>query len=471
VACPGADPATLDCDDTDPSVTPDTERWVPPGPFVMGSASDHAGADEGPVSVVQLSGYCLDRFEVSSADFGAWLRAASRTAEGPDLRSLQADGQVEAGRERHPAEGVTWAEASEYCIAQGKVLPTEAQWEKAARGGCEGGDDPAACDAADLRPYPWGADAPTCALANHQTTATGMPKLCVSDTQAVDALAAGAGPYGHQHLSGNVWEFVADPYHPSVYGPGREDPAGPSEGRFHVLRGGSWNTFSTNMRAANRFHDMVMGSAAGMRCARPTTAATPDAVAPLELVTLSGTITSARGTVAGRALYVTVFDQADTDPATGMLAPGRSPMAEVRLTPEGKEKQSFTLQVPKGFTYLLSAALDDGSGAGKDDYISASGSGGFGQADQNPVTADRDVAELTIAMLAPGSGPGGGAALGPPGPPPGGNANMGPPGGMGPQGGQGGRPQAGRPPGQQGQQGQPGKPGQPGPPREQRGKR
>ena len=403
LACPGADPTTLDCDDGDPAITPATERWVRPGPFLMGSQSAHAGRDEQPVHVVRLSGYCLDTTEVRAADFGAWLQGAGRQAEGPDLRSLSKDGVVEAGREDHPAEGVTWEEAQAYCVAQGKALPTEAQWEKAARGGCEAGTDPASCDRADLRPYPWGTAAPTCLLANHQLSTQGFPKLCKSDTVPVTEGAAGAGPYGHRLLAGNAWEYVADTWQPDTYGDGspRIDPAGPSQGTIHVLRGGGWNTFSTNMRAANRFHDLVMGSASGFRCARPTVAPTPDDVAPMLLVQLSGTLTRASGVLSGRALYVSAFDATDADPQTGMLTPGRSPVAEVRLQPNGQASQPFTLQVPWNGTYLVSAALDNGSGAQKDDYVSASGSGGFGNADQNPIEASGAKDGLTITLLVP----------------------------------------------------------------------
>lgn len=406
------------------------ELPVPPGAFLMGSQSDHAGRDEQPVHAVTLSGYCLDETEVRVADFAAWLRAEGKTAQGEDLRSMAADGTVEPGRDDHPAEGVTWAEAHAYCAASGRSLPTEAQFEKASRGGCELGSDPGVCDPNDLRPYPWGAEPPTCDRANHQTTVGGFPKICESDTLPVSSGDGGRGPYGHRHLSGNVWELVADTWHPSVYGEGapRTDPAGPASGEMHVLKGGGWNTFSTNMRAANRFHDLVMGSATGFRCARSAVTPTPDNVDPLALVTLSGTVTSVTGNVKGRALYVTAFDQADTDARTGMLAPGRSPVAEARFVPDGSASLAWSLKVPAGSSYIVSAALDDGSGADKDAYISASGSGGFGPADQNPVRAVGPIDGLTIEMLGPGAGPGGG----PGGPPPAGRPGPPPPGG--PQG-------------------------------------
>lgn len=388
-----------DCDDHNSSVTPKTERYVPTSRFIMGSSSSHAGADESPVHVVHLDGYCVDVTETTVADFTEWLTENQRLPKGKDVRSLViTDGTIaiETGRDAHPAEGVTWAEANDFCVAKGKSLPTEAQWEKAARGGCELGDDPKKCDPSDLRAYPWGNDTPSCELANHQLSASGLPKLCVSDTQTADELPQGIGPYGHVHLAGNIWEYVADVWHPKVYSTEmRNNPTGVKTGDVHVLRGGGWNTFSTNMRAANRFHDLVMGSASGFRCARSFVEQQYDDVEPLKFSTLSGEISSTRP-LTGRALYVSAFDAEDAD-SMGMLIPGRSPVAELRLTPNDQTTQSFDLQLPQG-TYIISAALDSGRGANKDDYVSASGSGGFGHAKQNPVTVAGPVSGVTIDL-------------------------------------------------------------------------
>jgi formylglycine-generating enzyme len=411
--CPWAGADKADCDDGDPAVTPDTERWVAPGPFIMGSDSSHAGSDEDPVHVARLSGYCMDRDETGAAEWADWLQDEGRNAEGGDVRNMK-DGKLEKGRENHPAEGATYSEASEFCEAKGKALPTEAQWEKAARGGCEGGDSPDACDKGDLRPYPWGTEEPTCSRANHQLSSSGMPTLCKSDTLPADALPDGEGPYGHRHLAGNVWEYVSDFWHPEIYGGTRVDPGGPAEGEMHVLRGGGWNTFSTNMRVANRFHDLVMGSATGFRCARPTVPPIPDDVEPLELVALSGTVDgSMLGSLTGRALYISAFDSADAD-SQGMLAPGRSPVSELKLVPGGSAEQSFRIKVPKGGSYILSAALDSGGGAGKEDYVSASGSGGFGHAEGNPISAEKETDGITIS-ISPAPEPGKEMKGGPPG--------------------------------------------------------
>ncbi|MFT5583983.1 MAG: sulfatase modifying factor 1, partial [Cognaticolwellia sp.] len=382
---------------------------VPAGTFLMGSASQQAGADEAPVHPVYISAFCLDKLEASTALVREIL-GSSWAPKGSDARGFE--GGVEAGRGPHPAEGLTWEEAADFCQAREMRLPTEAEWEKAARGGCELGSDPANCDAQDLRAYPWGGVAPDCTRANHATLGMGAPELCLSDSTSVEQ--GGAGPYGHLNLSGNVWEWVADAYHPRVYGTqARRDPSGPSSGETHVMRGGGWNTFSSNMRVANRFSDLVLGSAVGVRCASGETVHQPDLVAPLELVSVSGTLHRDQP-FTGRALYISVFDAQDQ--RGGMLPPGMSPIAELRLQPNGQTSQDFEIQVPSGGEILVFGALDDGSGAQKEGYHAASGSGGMGQT-ESPVLVEGAVSGLEIQVLVrstqgPGSVPGAGPAPG-----------------------------------------------------------
>ena len=377
-SCPAGAVARLDCDDTDPAVTPATERWVRPGPFLMGSVGTESGSDEGPVHVVELSGFCLDLTEATGAAVTEVVTDFTSSAR-PGL----------------PALPLTHAQAEAYCAAKGKILPTEAQWEKAARGGCELGDDPSACDPGDLRAYPWGAAAPSCDRANHAQVSPTGPRPCVGGPVAADAASGGAGPYGHVHLAGNVWEPVSDLWHPNTYGEGtaRTDPAGPKGEGARGIRGGGYDTFTTNMRVSNRMSVLVAGSAIGVRCARSFVEPKHDLVTPLEMVTMSGEVHgSAELPLAGKALYVTAFAVGDAQ--GGQVRPGASPMAEVRLTPNGSRTQGFALEVPATGPVLLFASLD--AGAPKPG-VPASGSGGVGRL-ASSVETTADAEGLVIAL-------------------------------------------------------------------------
>lgn len=325
--------------------------------------------------IVKLDGFCLDRAERSQ--FGSAT----------------------------PAEGLDYAAAFNLCAGLGGRLPTEAEWEKAARGGCELGADPLHCDVEDLSPYPWGAQAPSCARANHQDSTQGQPRLCEGKVLPAGSLA-GAGPYGHVDLAGNLWEWTADYYHPESYGSGSErvNPLGPEAGEVRVLRGGGWNTFSTNMRNANRFTSNLEGSATGVRCAYGPFVGTHDVLAAQTWVQLSGRVQRAQGLLEGPALMVTAFDAQDADPKTGRLAPGRSPVAEIKLVPNGLGSQEFELRLPAG-DYVLMGALDGGRNEQfQGQFTASSGLGAFGQA-PGIVRADSDVSDLVISLNPPPRSP------------------------------------------------------------------
>ena len=367
------------------SACPNGALWVPGGPFLMGSESRHAGRDEGPVHVVRVDGFCLDR--------------AERTLEG----------------QSSPVEGLDFDEAVALCLEAGGRLPTEAEWEKAARGGCELGADPKRCDSEDLRAYPWGAEAPNCGRANHQDSSQGQPRLCEGKALASGSLK-GAGPYGHVDMAGNLWEWTGDVYHTMTYshyfnGAERVNPLGPKPRLLQppartvrVLRGGGWNTFSTNMRTANRFTSNLEGSTTGVRCAYGVLTGNYDAVPEQKWVTLSGKVSRQDGLLEGPALMITAFDAQDADPKTGRLAPGRSPVAEVKMLPNGLSAQDFELLLPAG-KYLLMGALDGGRTLqAQGQFTASSGLGAFGQA-EGIIEALRPVSDLVIALKAPPAPP------------------------------------------------------------------
>jgi formylglycine-generating enzyme required for sulfatase activity len=202
--------------------------YVPAGDFLMGSGEEdgEAAADEKPQRTVYLDAFWMDRTEVTNAQYGRCVEAGAcaalvtprpDTAEQPD----------------YPVQGVAWEQAVNYCEWAGRRLPTEAEWEKAARG-------------KDGRLYPWGNSSPAAHLLNFDFSR--------GDVVDVGAYPEGAGPYGVLDMAGNVWEWVADWYGEDYYAEApAENPPGPEEGTLRVIRGGAWNTAGRAVRAANRF--------------------------------------------------------------------------------------------------------------------------------------------------------------------------------------------------------------------------
>ncbi|MFW6133793.1 MAG: formylglycine-generating enzyme family protein, partial [Planctomycetota bacterium] len=191
--------------------------WVPAGKFIRGSDSDVAGADEGPVRKIHLDGYWVYKYPVTVEQYKAYCKAAGKEFKPPWPQGMRADGDGDTY-----AAIANWYDARAYAEWVGGDLPTEAQWEKAARG-------------TDGRAYPWGEQ--------------WDPDKCVSmentlyefneGFRPVGSHPDGASPYGVMDMAGNVWEWTRDWYRYEYYAEAPdENPTGPPSGANKVLRGG-----------------------------------------------------------------------------------------------------------------------------------------------------------------------------------------------------------------------------------------
>jgi formylglycine-generating enzyme required for sulfatase activity len=224
-----------------------TMMFVPAGPFSMGSDQYN---NEKPIHAVNLSAYYIDRFEVTNA---AYQRCVEAGACAPPKQSNSFTRTAYYGNpefDEFPVIYVDWNMAKTYCEWRGDRLPTEAEWEKAARG-------------ADGRTYPWG-EGIGCDKANYNFN-------CKGDTAKVGSYLAGVSPYGLYDMAGNVLEWVNDWYDGNYYqNSPASNPMGPSSGQYRVLRGGSWGNLGYVVRSAGRRYstpDNIV-NVVGFRCAR-----------------------------------------------------------------------------------------------------------------------------------------------------------------------------------------------------------
>lgn len=201
--------------------------WIPAGHFRMGTPFGEANPDESPQRRIYLDGYWIYKYPVTVAQYRAFCEATDHKM--PNLPD-------ESSGEKHPIFQVNWHDARAYARWAGASLPTEAQWEKAARG-------------VDGRRYPWGNEwKPELNVSMAQTH--GQLRY---GTRPVGSHPRGASPYGVMDMAGQVWEWVADWYGPQSYRTMREsNPSGPDRGEMKVLRGGSLNWDKTYSRNAYR---------------------------------------------------------------------------------------------------------------------------------------------------------------------------------------------------------------------------
>ncbi len=206
--------------------------YVPEGPFSMGSEDGYS--DEKPVHMVNLSAFWVDATEVTN---GMYVLCVEAGVCARPLRQSSNLIDYYYGFEEYadyPVIFISWQDASDYCAWTGRRLPTEAEWEKAARG-------------TDGRTYPWGFALPDETLANFDHN--------LDDVTRVGSYPGGASPYGALDRAGNVAEWPADWYGEQYYSSSPEsNPPGPETGEHRVVRGGSW---TGNDRGVWSFHRSI----------------------------------------------------------------------------------------------------------------------------------------------------------------------------------------------------------------------
>ena len=267
-----------------PAACPEGMLPIPAASFFMGSDEKEVEDAERPAHRVTLHATCIDRTEVTASRYaacvesgrcaGAWdanawpgIAAGERRAFDPLCNAREP-----TRRGEHPANCVTWTQARDFCAAEGARLPTEAEWELAARG-------------TDGRRYPWGDAEPTSKRLNACGAECGawgrkhgqdLPTMFREDdgwpaTAPVGSFSEGASPYGLLDMTGNVWEWVADRFGP-YDGKPSTDPQGPAAGDDRVMRGGAWNGADASwVRPTYRFHasPTLSSHGIGFRCAKP----------------------------------------------------------------------------------------------------------------------------------------------------------------------------------------------------------
>ncbi len=220
-----------------------TQVAVPAGDFIMGTIAGGGDDNERPVHKVTLDAFWIDRTEVTNAQYRAFVEATGHREPGGCETGKPTYG--DEAKANHPVVCVSWDDAQAYCEWAGGRLPTEAEWEKAARG-------------TDERMWPWGTGFDgskvnycdiNCALSRKDTGGDDG----YAESAPVGSYPAGASPYGALDMAGNVWEWVSDWFTPRGYTLSTPvNPHGPNSGDWRTLRGGAWNGTLDNARTGCR---------------------------------------------------------------------------------------------------------------------------------------------------------------------------------------------------------------------------
>jgi formylglycine-generating enzyme required for sulfatase activity len=222
--------------------------YVPAGTFTMGS---DVNSDEQPIHQVDLKAFWIDQTEVTNKMYAKCV--GDGVCKEPTNSSSYTHTSYYGNSEfdNYPVLYVDWNMAKAYCAWADRRLPTEAEWEKAARG-------------TDGRTYPWGNESPNANLLNYNQN--------VGDTTAVKSYESGKSIYGAYDMAGNIWEWVSDWYSDTYYQSSPSlNPLGPDTGTYRVLRGGAWDNYDVDfVRSAYRSGDFPSYSNlnVGFRCAR-----------------------------------------------------------------------------------------------------------------------------------------------------------------------------------------------------------
>jgi len=232
-----------------PSEQPISEDLVtiPSGPFVRGTMA--GGYDEQPERTIYLDTFAIDRYEVTNAQYQAFVAATGHRKAAPPSRYAKNLSRMKGVNQ--PVAYVSWEDADAYCRWKGKRLPTEAEWEKAMRG-------------LDGRLWPWGNEPDPVAFNG------GSPRDGFDVTAPVGSFKRDVSPFGVADGTGNVMEWVADWYGEEAYrDPADRNPKGPEHGVFRVMRGGGYTSQGSDVRITSRskmvpdFRDETIG----FRCA------------------------------------------------------------------------------------------------------------------------------------------------------------------------------------------------------------